>query len=177
MKCLFVFIVLGLLGLNLPAAAFAHGVEVSDKTGRPDVRTVRFMYTDGESMLFAKVKVFPPSSPAAAAQESVADRYGYFSFVPFEDGDWRLTAEDGMGHRGEIFITVAGGAAAETAGGSGAAGRDRAAGGGGSSGRAGNGASLPLRLALGISLILNIFAVYNFLLAGFLKRRGGHAYQ
>ncbi|MDR1352830.1 MAG: hypothetical protein LBK05_06060 [Treponema sp.] len=173
MKYLFVFAVVSLLGLILPAAVFAHGVEVSGETGRPDVRTVRFMYTDGESMLFAKVKVFAPSSPAAAAQESIADRYGYFSFIPFEDGGWRLTAEDGMGHKGEIFITVAGGAAAETAGEGGAAGGTS----GGTPGRAGNGASLPLRLVLGISLILNIFAFYSFVLAGFLKRRGGHAYQ
>jgi uncharacterized GH25 family protein len=92
--------------LFLPASAFAHGVDVSDVTGQAGVKTVRFGYTDGESMLFAAVKVYPPSTPDATVQESMTDRDGYFSFVPFESGDWRLTAEDGMGHRGEIVITV-----------------------------------------------------------------------
>jgi uncharacterized GH25 family protein len=132
--------------LFLPAAAFAHGVEVFDETGKPDVHTVRFAYTDGESMLFAKVKVFPPSSPDAAAQESIADRYGYFSFVPFENGEWRLTAEDGMGHKGEIFITVADGTASETTATSDAS----------QSGKL----PVPIAAALGLSLILNVFGFW-----------------
>jgi uncharacterized GH25 family protein len=136
-------LVMAVLLLPPAAAAFAHGVEVSGETGRPDVHTVRFTYTDGESMLFAKVKVFPPSSPDAAAQESAADRYGYFSFVPFESGQWRLTAEDGMGHRGEIFVTAAGEAAAKPA--------DAAPAGA---------LPLPAAAALGLSLILNVFALW-----------------
>jgi uncharacterized GH25 family protein len=160
MKHLFVVAVLVLI---LPAAVFAHGVEVFDETGKPDVHTVRFGYTDGESMLFAKVKVFPPSSPDAAAQESVADRYGYFSFVPFETGDWRLTAEDGMGHKGEIVITVSDETAPE-----GIAVQNAAA-----------SHKLPtlVATALGLSLIINIFAFYNCVLkksAG--KKDGIHAH-
>jgi nickel transport protein len=111
MKRLFVCSLLT-AALFLPDAAFAHGVDISDVTGQAGVRTVRFGYTDGESMLFAAVKVYPPSTPDATVQESMTDRDGYFSFVPFESGDWRLTAEDGMGHRGEIVITVSDEAAA-----------------------------------------------------------------
>jgi nickel transport protein len=105
MKGLFVCSLLT-AALFLPAAAFAHGVDISDVTGQAGARTLRFGYTDGESMLFASVKVYPPSTPGATVQESMTDRDGYFSFVPFEPGDWRLTAEDGMGHKGEIVITV-----------------------------------------------------------------------
>jgi uncharacterized GH25 family protein len=156
MKHLFVLAVLVLI---LPALVFAHGVEVFDETGKPDVHTVRFGYTDGESMLFAKVKVFPPSSPDAAAQESIADRYGYFSFVPFENGEWRLTAEDGMGHRGEILITVAEGTASETAG----------------PVRAGTSRSgklpVPIAAVLGLSLILNMFGFWY--LAGKKSKKPG----
>ena len=151
----------------LPAAIFAHGVEISDVTGRQDVCTVRFSYTDGTPMLFAKVKVFPPSSPNAPAQESVADRNGYFSFVNDEPGEWLLTAEDGMGHKGEIVVAAAGGtAAAGTARG----GAD------GTPDKAGGKAPLPLRLILGLSLILNVFAIYNFVLAGLTKKRGAYAH-
>jgi hypothetical protein len=146
--------------LFLPAAAFAHGVEVFDETGKPDVRTVRFAYTDGESMLFAKVKVFPPSSPDAAAQESTADRDGYFSFVPFEDGEWRLTAEDGMGHRGEIFVTAAGERAAEAAQGAAPAGK----------------LPVPVGITLGLSILLNVFAFW-YLAGRRLKRtEAAHAH-
>ncbi|GHT87188.1 hypothetical protein FACS1894137_13990 [Spirochaetia bacterium] len=139
--------------LSVPYTAFSHGVEVSDVTGLTGVRTVRFSYTDGTSMLFAKIKVFPPSAPDTTAQESIADRDGYFSFVPFENGDWRLEAADGMGHKGEIVLTVADGTAPEAAG--------MAAG-----MAAGSSNKLPRLIAiiLGLSLILNVFAFYHFVL-------------
>jgi hypothetical protein len=144
----------------IPAAVFAHGVEVFDETGNPGVRTVRFGYTDGEPMLFARVKVFSPSSPGAPVQESVADRAGYFSFIPFEPGAWQLTAEDGMGHKGTITLVVDAdaGDAGNVAGTAGAAG-------------AGSGTRPPLvyNIALGLSLLFNAFGVWR--LAGSLGRR------
>jgi nickel transport protein len=141
---------------GLPAAVFAHGVEVSETTGQIALRTARFMYSTGEPMLFAKIKVFAPSRPDAPAQESIADLNGYFSFVPFEAGEWRLTAEDGMGHKGEIFIPVAD--EPETAVAAAAPSDAPAA------------ARLPGLIAgvLGLSLILNIFALWYF--AGLYKK-------
>jgi nickel transport protein len=148
-----------LLTMVLPAAAFAHGVEAAEATGQVSLRTARFMYSTGEPMLFAKVKVFSPSRPDSPAQESVADLNGYFSFVPFEDGEWRLTAEDGMGHRGELFIVVADGA--ETAdGASKEAPSPRLA--------------APVAAGFGLSLILNIFALWHF--AGLRKKGVSHAH-
>jgi hypothetical protein len=146
----------------LPAGIFAHGVEVSDETGRPDVRIIRFAYTDGEPMLFAKVKVFSPSSPDAPAQESIADRAGYFSFIPFEPGEWRLTAEDGMGHKGEIGITVSDGAVPEGAG---------AAQSAPASGRL----PRPFAIALGLSVILNVFAFWYLAGRSQKKMEASHA--
>ncbi|MDR2803098.1 MAG: hypothetical protein LBB22_02270 [Treponema sp.] len=142
MKYLFVCSLLT-AALFIPAKAFAHGVDISDVTGQAGVRTVRFGYTDGESMLFATVKVYPPSTPDATVQESMTDRDGYFSFVPFESGDWRLTAEDGMGHRGEIIITVSDETAATVQ-------------------NAAPSGKLPtlIATALGLSLIFNVFAFW-----------------
>jgi nickel transport protein len=160
MKYLFVAVILVLI---LPAVIFAHGVEVSDVTGQQDVYTIMFSYTDGTPMLFAKVKVFPPSSPDAPTQESVADRNGYFSFVNDEPGEWRLTGEDGMGHKGEVIVMTA--AALET--------KET----GEPTEKTGGRVSLTMRLILGLSLILNIFAVYNFVLAGLAKKRGVYAHQ
>jgi nickel transport protein len=140
----------------LPAAAFAHGVDISEATGRVDLRTIHCLYSTGEPMLFAKIRVFTPSRPDAPAQESVADLNGYFSFAPFEAGDWRLIAEDGMGHRGEIIVAVDDGAAPGEAAVTGAA-----------------PAKPPtlIAAALGLSLILNLFALWHFV--GLRKKNRG----
>jgi nickel transport protein len=175
MKRLFVFLRVA-AALLLPAAASAHGVEIYDETGQAGARTVRFMYSTGESMLFASVKVYPPSTPDATVQESMTDRDGYFSFVPFENGPWRLTVEDGMGHKGEITLTVTGVGSGDDAGNAAAASA--------APGRT-DGAHPALRIMLGLSLILNIFAVYRFILERRSKARrpdagarkgGAHAY-
>jgi uncharacterized GH25 family protein len=141
----------------IPVTVFAHGVEVFNETGNPGVQTIRFGYTDGEPMLFARVKVFSPSSPDAPVQESVADRAGYFSFIPFEAGEWRLTAEDGMGHKGTITISVnaEGGAGADAAGASGTGPSSRP--------------PLALSIVLGLSLLANIFG--GWIIAARGKRR------
>jgi hypothetical protein len=147
--------------LNLPVTVFAHGVDISDMTGRQDVRTIRFYYTDGTPMLFAKVKVFPPSSPDAPAQESIADRNGYFSFVNDEPGEWRLTAEDGMGHKGEIMVTIAG--ETETKAGAQAA-------------SPGNKLPSSFAAVLGLSLILNVFGFWYIMKKRIPKREVFHAH-
>jgi nickel transport protein len=146
----------------LPAAAFAHGVEIFDVTGQAGVKTVRFMYSSGESMLFAAVKVYSPSAPEVTVQETMTDRDGYFSFVPFENGDWRLTVEDGMGHKGEISIAVADGAVSETAG---AAGTSQ-------SGKL----PVPIAIALGLSLILNVFGFWYLTGKKLKKPEAAHAH-
>jgi hypothetical protein len=94
----------------------------------------------------------------------MTDRDGYFSFVPFEDGPWRITVEDDMGHKGEVTLTIAGsgldqGDPAASSGLTGGAGRP----------------SLAFRIILGLSLILNIFAVYNFILRRGFKAPGPEA--
>jgi nickel transport protein len=154
--------------LVFPAALAAHGVEVSLVTGETELggETVRFMYSTGEEMSFAIIRIFAPSRPDVETLQSLTDRNGYFSFIPDEPGEWRVSAEDDMGHRGEIRINVGGSAGAVVSGGTGKT-------------------PLVLRLILGLSLILNIFAVYRFVLGrrvpapGKLREAAGgkHAYQ
>ncbi|MDR2133781.1 MAG: hypothetical protein LBP27_01645 [Treponema sp.] len=134
--------------LLLPAILAAHGVEVSVATGATGFggETVRFMYSTGEEMSFALIRVFAPSGPSTEIVQSITDRNGYYSFVPDEEGEWRITAEDDMGHKGEITLTAAA---------SGNSVRDAG----------GTGAAPPVfRVILGLSLVLNIFAVYSFVL-------------
>jgi hypothetical protein len=108
MRCSFGFRALFIGAVLLvPMALFGHGVEASEKTGgdRDSVRVIRFAYTTGEAMLYARVVVYPPSNPAREILLGTTDRNGIFCFLPDERGEWRIVAEDGMGHRGEITIT------------------------------------------------------------------------
>jgi nickel transport protein len=115
------------------------------------------MYSTGEEMSFAIVRIFAPSRPDVETLQSLTDRNGYFSFIPDEEGEWRISAEDDMGHKGEIRINAAG---------SGNAGTTGAVSGGTAK------TPLVLRLILGLSLILNIFVLYGFILGRRARRAG-----
>jgi nickel transport protein len=169
---------------GLPTAVFGHGVEVFDATDLLSdtgaVRTLRFTYSTGEPMMYAAVRLYPPSRPETEVLQGAADRNGYFSFTPDEPGWWRVTAEDGMGHKGELTVN-AGGAAAAAVGGT--ANNEAAAisdAGGGGQGVV-VGGPLLLRVILGVSLVLNIFAAYAWVLSRSHSRRhpteGSHAHQ
>lgn len=148
------------LALLLPANVSGHGVEVYDVSGedRP-VRTVYFRYSTGEPVSFARIKIFPPSTRErnVEALVSITDRNGVFCFIPDEEGEWRVDMEDGMGHKGTIAVNAVFGreaeAAALTGGDAKPAGRT----------------PLVFNIALGLSLLLNIFGVW-YLLGRF--RRG-----
>ncbi|MDR2745815.1 MAG: DUF4198 domain-containing protein [Treponema sp.] len=157
------YLLLAALGaVLLPGNIHAHGVEVYDVTDGPG-RTagiVRFKYSTGEPMMYAKVKLYPPSKPDVESLQSITDRNGIFSFIPDEEGEWRIDAEDGMGHRGTIAVTVAAAPAETTA--------------------AENGGPIPPALGIitGLSLILNIFSGWHF---GAMyirsRKRGVYAHQ
>jgi nickel transport protein len=94
-------------GLVFPALVFGHGVEVGDLSGdAAAVRYVRFMYSTGEPVSYARIKLYPPSTVGANVESlvSITDRNGIFCFVPDEEGDWRVDMEDGMGHKGSITV-------------------------------------------------------------------------
>jgi nickel transport protein len=152
-----------LAGLILvPAAVFAHGVEVSEAGAETAalVQTARFMYSTGEPMMYAKIHVYPPSAPDMEILQSITDRSGYFSFLPDEAGEWRISAEDGMGHKGEITLSAAG----------------EDGGGGADHVKAGIPGKLPLPLTalLGLSVIFNVFMLMFF--AGSTKKGNSHAH-
>jgi nickel transport protein len=135
---------LAVFSVLLPAALSAHGVEVTRLEGEAAgaVETLRFMYSTGEPLMYARISVFAPSGSDVEVLQSRTDRNGVFSFVPDEAGPWRVVAEDGMGHLGEARFTAGEGALVS----------------------APSGGRLPLLAAavLGVSLILNIFALWYF---------------
>ncbi|MBL6946237.1 MAG: hypothetical protein ISR47_06350 [Rhodospirillales bacterium] len=57
---------------------------------------LRFAYTDGARMPFAKVTIIGPDG--LVFQQARADREGRFFFMPTKAGDWLVRADDGTGH-------------------------------------------------------------------------------
>jgi nickel transport protein len=141
-----------------PMFAFSHGVEVYDITTEDRaVQTIYFRYSTGEPMSFSKIKIYPPSTADRNIESliSITDRNGLFSFVPDEEGVWRIDVEDGMGHAGSINITSN---VLEK-----------------SIGVPSSRLPLAFTSVLGLSLILNIFAIWYFIAKR--KKADGYAHQ
>lgn len=140
-----------------PMFAFSHGVEVYDITTEDRaVQTIYFRYSTGEPMSFSKIKIYPPSTADRNIESliSITDRNGLFSFVPDEEGVWRIDVEDGMGHAGSINITSN---VLEK-----------------SIGVPSSRLPLAFTSVLGLSLILNIFAIWYFIAKR--KKADGYAH-
>jgi len=91
-----------LMALLFSSQVFAHGVE---GTVQPGGLAVTWRYSTGEPMDYAKVTVFAPGS-SQPFQVGHTDKNGRFCFFPDAPGEWRVTAEDGMGHRLEVKVPV-----------------------------------------------------------------------
>jgi nickel transport protein len=91
-----------LMVLMFPWQVLAHGVE---GTVQPGGLTVACQYSTGEPMSYAKVTVLAPAS-SQPFQVGHADKNGRFCFYPDALGEWRVTADDGMGHRLEVKVPV-----------------------------------------------------------------------
>ena len=64
------------------------------------------LYDDGRPMAFCDVAVFAPGNPDETWQEGTSDRNGSFAFLPDTNGTWRVTVDDGMGHRLEADVRI-----------------------------------------------------------------------
>lgn len=91
-----------LLAHIFPPRVLAHGVE---GTVQPGGLAVSFQYSSGEAMSYAKVNVLTPAPPQTY-QVGHTDKNGRFCFYPDTPGDWRVSADDGMGHRLEVKVPV-----------------------------------------------------------------------
>lgn len=88
------------LGLLWPGAAGAHGVALTSGTG--PAAWVQAVYTGGEPVSYAKVRITNPAG--RTHQVGHADAAGRFAWLPDAPGDWRAAVEDGMGHRVEAVL-------------------------------------------------------------------------
>jgi nickel transport protein len=146
------YIALSLLCIFAAISAYGHGVDAVTADA-DSVVAVEIRYNSGEPMTYATISVFSPSSPKTEVIAGFADRNGRYAFIPDEDGEWRVEASDGMGHKSVITVNATMHAHEAVS-------------------KSGGKSPLYLRALLGVSLILNIFAVYSFV-----AKRRKHAHQ
>ena len=122
--------------------AQAHGVGA--RSLGPGAQSVEFYYASGEPMAYVAVRLFAPGDAAVPFVDGRADKLGRFAFLPSEPGAWTARAEDGEGHKVELTVQAG---EASTAGGS------------------PGGLFSPWRVALWLSLSVNLLAVAAWLRA------------
>jgi nickel transport protein len=134
--------ILILLFLFLPAQAQAHALLARNILVRHDAAVVEFAYSDDEPAAFGAAKIFSPDNATVEFQNGRTDMRGRFAFSPDTSGTWTAVVTDGMGHKVSHKLEIP---AAETDGTAPAPAPKQKE------------ASMPLRIALGLSLIANIF--------------------
>lgn len=95
-KTILIFLIWAFFACLTGKALHAHGVDYELKNGR--AVTIIVTYDDGKPMSYAGVKIFSPADEKIEHQNGRTDKNGCFSFLPDQNGEWRITVEDGMGH-------------------------------------------------------------------------------
>lgn len=99
-----------ILALSLPELAYAHGLNLSLTDGDEAI-TGEVTFTDGAPLVGAAVELRPAAegNPAATPAATRTDADGRYAFpAPHRAGEYRLIAEDGLGHRSEIVFVARG---------------------------------------------------------------------
>ena len=68
--------------------------------------SIRWLFDDGRPVKSCKVVVFAPGSDGTPYQEGLTDLNGSFAFTPNTNGRWKVTVDDGQGHRVDVFMDV-----------------------------------------------------------------------
>ena len=88
----------------LPAGLRAHGLTLALVTSEPPV-AVRCAYANGDPAA-AEVLVRSPADAGRYFAILRTDRHGVARFEPDQAGQWRLVADDGLGHRASLRLSV-----------------------------------------------------------------------
>ncbi|HNY42225.1 MAG TPA: hypothetical protein PKJ41_17610 [Bryobacteraceae bacterium] len=93
------------LACSLPLSA--HDLAIQTTLAPPAV-VARALYGASEPVAFAKVTIHAPGAISSVYQSGNADAQGYFCFRPSSPGDWRITADDELGHVQQATIHIPG---------------------------------------------------------------------
>ena len=136
---MFKFILFLTFALVVPSLAGAHALEGKVQENSTVVVVV-FKYSTGDPVKYVEANVFSPQNEDIEFQTGRTDMLGQVVFAPNVPGQWRIVVADTQGHKTEQIVQVdeQGSFTAE------------------SLHRQQNGASTNFKVALGLSLILNI---------------------
>lgn len=99
-----------IIALLLPQLTYAHGLNLSLTDGS-DAITGDVTFADGAPLSGASVSLQQAPGGSAATEPAVTrtDAEGRYAFpAPRRAGEYRVIAEDGLGHRTEIVFVVRG---------------------------------------------------------------------
>jgi len=82
----------------------AHTIRFEVEKHSPTV-TVHAYFSRTSPLVDASVEVFSPGNEEAF-QKGRTDKHGFFAFRPDENGNWKVTVDDGMGHFDKITVNV-----------------------------------------------------------------------
>lgn len=87
------------------ASVMAHGVQVDVSLQYPVVITKSY-YSASQPLKGADIDIYSPDNAEEPYQTGKTGQAGYFAFIPSREGDWKVIADDGQGHRKETIITI-----------------------------------------------------------------------
>lgn len=96
-------VAVSLFVLVAKGGVYAHGLEYEVSTR--EAFAVRLFYSDGEMMSYAPYKVFPPGG-GSVFQNGLTDKNGMVVFSPDSPGEWRVQANDDLGHGARVMVNV-----------------------------------------------------------------------
>lgn len=159
---IFLFALVLTAQLNMTPSAWAHGSGWSQ--GKAFSVVLSFYYADQTPMAYSEVQIFSPTETKIPHQKGRSDRNGFFVFRPDAPGAWTFSAADGQGHLSQGEIEVTAGQLNPDAGSSGAAPAASPEAAQPEPQLAKGGASAegpdPLKIILGISLIVNLGLIF-----------------
>lgn len=90
--------------LLVSVQVFSHGVELKAEE-KPPFMVVRAAYSGHHEIPGMKMMIYSPDSEKLF-QEGKTDIHGKFSFTPDQTGTWKIIADDGMGHKKSMEISL-----------------------------------------------------------------------
>ncbi len=122
--------------------ARAHGVSY-ELLESPKTITFKTVFSSGEPISYGEVLIYSPENSEVEYQNGRTDKLGQFSFLPDKNGKWKIEVNGGMGHKIIFDVVIA-----DLSGGNIIEVQNKPS---------PLKSSLYMRIALGISLIFNMF--------------------
>lgn len=83
---------------------FSHGVELRTEETPPFI-VVQAAYSGHHEISGMKIMIYSPDSKELF-QDGKTDIHGKFSFTPDRTGTWKIIADDGLGHKKSIELSL-----------------------------------------------------------------------